>query len=248
MLNVSSPRGAKRKLSDGVEVLETPSRSSSVTFLSPSLILLEIPADTNTSLPVWDAMRSQQVDVSWTVNPYSVSVHVTPVTSQQEKSETSSQSESSVVLQSVSQSLKNSCVLLTQLPPSPNTPQPSALILSLPLIITPQHSTPKKQMLPSTPTKPPPTPKKLQPLAPKVPVPSLFHTRSSPNIQICDSFLLSLCPAGNKCKMHHTRYPFHWQLWCVITHEWVDVASRSQVLLERIYCNVHQEVVYIRDG
>ncbi|XP_074481935.1 protein mono-ADP-ribosyltransferase TIPARP-like [Sebastes fasciatus] len=265
-------RGTKRNLADGV--LEPSSKSSKVTFLSPSLVLLEIPAGTNTSLPVWEAMRSQQVDIAWTVNPYSVGVHLTPVTSEQGKSTTSTQTESTssvaaqtlvpssgilqprMVIQSITQqhgAAQNSCVLLTlpqnatQLPPNPTAA--TSLVVSLPLIIAQpqpanQPSTPTKKQAIQTLTA---TPTKLQ--APsKGPVPSPFHTKSDSDVQVCDNFLLSLCRAGKKCKMHHTPYPFHWQLWCVTTHQWVDIPSHSQVLLERSYCNVSQEAICIKDG
>ncbi len=282
MPHVSSTRGTKRKMANNV--LEPPSKSPKVTLLSPSLLLLEIPADTNTSLPVWESIRSQQLDIAWTVNPYSISVHLTPVTSKQVKATTSNISESStssvaqtscgilqpqMVIQPISQqhgAFQNaSCVLLTfsqngtqSLPPGqlqkiPPNPTPGAsVIASLPLIITqpqpaPQPGTPaKKGVLPAIQT-PTATPAKLHPPS-KVPVPSPFHTKSSSDIQICDSFLLSLCRAGKKCKMHHTPYPFHWQLWSVITHQWINFPPRSQVLLERIYSNVNQEVVSIKDG
>ncbi|XP_039647501.1 protein mono-ADP-ribosyltransferase TIPARP-like isoform X2 [Perca fluviatilis] len=273
----------KRKLADS----EPPSKSSKVTFLSPSLILLEIPADTNTSLPVWEAMRSQQVDIAWTVNPYSISVHLTPVSSTQGKITTSRKSESTssvaqtivpstrilqpqMVIQFITQqhgATQNSCVLLTlsqngthllpsppgqplKIPPNP-TPA-TAVIVSLPLIITQQQpphqpgTSTKRQILPAT-QSPTATPTK-QRAPSKVPVPSLFHTRSSPDIQVCDRFLLGLCSAGKRCKMHHTPYPFHWQLWCVTTHQWIDIPSRSQVLLERNYCNVDQKLIYFKDG
>lgn len=283
---VSSTRGTKRKMANNALVLEPPSKSPKVTLLSPSHLLLEIPADTNTSLPVWEALRSQQLDIAWTVNPYSISVHLTPVTSKQGKAATSTASESTssvaqtsapsssilqpqMVIQPISQqhgaSQSASCVLLTfcqnssrSAPPGqpqiiPPNPTPAAsLIVSLPFIIrqpqpAPQPSTPtKKGILPAIQT-PTGTPAKLQ--APsKVPVPSPFHTKSSSDIQICDSFLLSLCRAGKKCKMHHTPYPFHWQLWSVITHKWINFPPHSQVLLERIYSDVNQEVIFIKDG
>uniref|UniRef100_A0A8C9Z140 Poly [ADP-ribose] polymerase n=1 Tax=Sander lucioperca TaxID=283035 RepID=A0A8C9Z140_SANLU len=175
-----------------------------------------------------------------------------------------------MVIQSITQqhgATQNSCVLLTLsqngthlLPSPPGQPQKippnptpaTALIVSLPLIITqpqPAHQpgTPtKRQILPAT-QSPTATPTK-QRAPSKVPVPSLFHTRSSPDIQVCDRFLLGLCSAGQRCKMHHTPYPFHWQLWCVITHQWIDIPSCSQVLLERNYCNVDQKLIYFKDG
>lgn len=61
------------------------SKSCRVTMHSPSVLLLEIPADVNTSLPVWQAVRAQKVGVSWTVNPYSIVVHLTPDAPQQDE-------------------------------------------------------------------------------------------------------------------------------------------------------------------
>nr|XP_033470322.1 protein mono-ADP-ribosyltransferase TIPARP-like [Epinephelus lanceolatus] len=281
---VPSSRGTKRKLADDAVGLQPQSKSSKVTFLSPSLILLELPSDTNSSFPVWEAMRSQQVDVAWTVNPYSAMVHFTPVTSQQGKRTNSSQTEDTssatqssvpfsgipqpqLAIQSITQlhsTSQNSCVVLTlsqdstQLAPSlpgqllytPPTPTPvTSVIITLPLTIT----QPQPAFQPSTPTKritiqtPPATP--TMPQAPsKVPDPNLFHTRSSANIEICDNFLLGLCQAGRKCKMHHTPYPFHWQLWSVVTHRWIDIPLRSQVLMEKLYCDVNQEAICVKDG
>ncbi|KAM9334659.1 protein mono-ADP-ribosyltransferase TIPARP-like [Symphorus nematophorus] len=275
----SSSRGAKRKLANNVVVFQPPSKSNKVTLLSPSLLLLEIPADTNTSLPVWEAMRSQQLDITWTVNPYSISIHLTPATSKQGKTTTPSKSESKtseaetsappssstlqpqMLVQSISQQLgapqSTSSVLLTFSQSSPQSPQkiPSnptpatPLIVSLPLIITqPPHaaqpSIPPSKGAIQTPT----TSHAKQEPPSKVPVPSPFHTKSSCDVPICDDFLLGGCPAGKKCKMHHTPYPFHWQLWCVITHQWIDIQPRSQVILERLYSNVNQEVVTVKDG
>ncbi|XP_044199385.1 protein mono-ADP-ribosyltransferase TIPARP-like [Thunnus albacares] len=284
MTDLSSNRGTKRNLSADVSASESQCKSSKVTLLSPSLLLLEIPADTNTSLPVWEAMRSQQITIAWTVNPYSISLHLTPVTSKQRKTTTPRRSERTsnvaktteppivmepqIVIQSISQqhgaSQNTSCVLLTfpqhtsqALPSSPYQKVPpnpaNSFIVSLPLIITqpppaPQPCTPViKGVLPAM--KNPPKAATIKPqVAAKPPVASLFHTKSSSDTQICDNFLLSLCHAGKTCKMHHTPYPFHWQLWCVINHQWVDISPRSQVILERIYCDVDQEAISIKDG
>ncbi|KAM6961584.1 protein mono-ADP-ribosyltransferase TIPARP-like [Tautogolabrus adspersus] len=275
----ASSRGLKRKVEKDALPSETSSKSHKVTLLSPSLLLLEIPADTNSSLPVWDAMRSQQVDVAWTIDPYSISVHLTPLTSTQGNTTASSESKSSettssslvqphMVIQSISQqhsaTQNTSCIMLTfpqnstQTLPSHSgqtqiTPpiQNTSLIVPLPLIITQppvnQPSTPtKKEVQPAvhTPTTTPTKPK----VPSGVPVPSPFHTKSCSDTLICDNFLLNLCRAGKKCKMHHTPYPFHWQLWAVSTHRWIDLPARSQLLMERVYCDVNQEVVFIKDG
>lgn len=281
---VSSSRGTKRKMANSVVFSEPPSKASKVTLLSPSLLLLEIPADANTSLPVWEAVRSQQLDITWTVNPYSISVHLTPVTSVQGKAAPSSRSESvsggaltsassssvplsKVVIQSVGQQnatfQNTSSVLLTffenstgspgqpQKIPTNHTPATS-LLVSLPLIITQpqppvQSSIPMKEVvLPAIQT-PSATHTNLQARS-KVPVRASFHTKSSSRIPICDDILLSLCDAGEKCDMHHTPYPFHWQLRCVTSQQWIDIPPHAQILLERHYSNVYQDCVSIKDG
>ncbi|XP_071368336.1 protein mono-ADP-ribosyltransferase TIPARP-like [Centroberyx affinis] len=284
---MTDSKGRKRKKAAAVvSTPESPSMSSKVTLPSPSLLLLEIPADANTTLPVWDAMRSQQVDISWAVNPYSINVHLTPVPSKPGKTASPSKSESAsnlaqtsapppsilqpqMVIQPIAQQDDASRILFTF---SQNTPQPlpspgppsqlqkvapspvmsTSLIVPLPLIITQsqpalQPSTPAKKGVLSVTQTPTGTPTK-PPAPPKAPVSQPFHTKSSYDIQICDNFLLNLCCEGAKCKMHHTPYPFHWQLWCVSTHQWVDFPPRSQLLLERIYCDVNQEVIGIKDG
>lgn len=278
MLNVSLSKGTKRKMEDSV--LDPPSTSSKAVLLSPSLLLLEIPADANTSFPVWEAVRSQQLDIAWTVSPYSISVHLTPVTSKG-KTTTSSKGEGTssmaqtsaantsipqlqTLIQSVAQqhsSPQNTSYvpltfpqngtqsLLSLLPKTPQNPMPTSLIV--PVITQPPPGVQlrnriKKAPLPAVQT-PKATPTKLQ--APsKVPVSSLFHTKSSSDVKICDNFLISLCHAGKRCKMHHTPYPFHWQLWCVSRHQWIDFPPHSQVLLERLYSNVNKNTVCITDG
>uniref|UniRef100_A0A3Q3NIU7 Poly [ADP-ribose] polymerase n=1 Tax=Labrus bergylta TaxID=56723 RepID=A0A3Q3NIU7_9LABR len=273
---VESSRRRKRKVEKDALSSETSSKPHKVTLLSPSLLLLEIPADTNCSLPVWDAMRSQQVDVAWTSNPYSVSVHLTPLTSAQGKTTAPSESESEsseatsyslvqphMVIQSIGQqhsaTQNTSCIVLT-FPQNSTQTQPShsgqtqmtpaiqntSLIVPLPLIITQlpvtQPSTPtKEEVKPAvhTPTATPTKPK----VPSDVPVPSPFHTKFCGCTLICDNFLLNLCRAGKTCKMHHTPYPFHWQLWAVSAHQWIDLPARSQLLMERSYCDVNQESI-----
>ncbi|XP_034382730.1 protein mono-ADP-ribosyltransferase TIPARP-like [Cyclopterus lumpus] len=267
----ASSRHPKKRKTDDVVVLQPPSKAPKVRFLSPSLFLLEIPADANTSLPVWDAMRSQQVDIAWTVNPYFIGVHFTPRTSKQGRRTTSTQTSGSaprsgvlqprMLIQAVPQqhgASQSSCVLLTLpqsgtqlLPGQPakapaNLPPAVSFIVPLPVIIT-QHqpSTPTKKCLQAAIRTPTATTTKPQ-APPRGPVPTPFHTKSSSDIQICDNFLLGLCHAGRTCKKHHTPYPFYWQLWD--SRQWIDVPPRSQVLLERSYCNVKRDTVGIKDG
>ncbi|XP_029901661.1 protein mono-ADP-ribosyltransferase TIPARP-like [Myripristis murdjan] len=290
MTDHSSSKGQRRKRAAHVPAPQPAPKSPKVAFLSPSLLLLEIPADSNTSLPVWDALRSQQVDVAWAVNPYSINLLLTPVPSKQGTTTSPGKDDSTtnmaqmsaapssvmqpqMIIQSLAQqdatTQNTSNILLSFSQNVPSLlPRPgpcgqtqnvmssavstTSLVVPLPLIITQsppalQPSTPAKNGAPcftrtptTSPTKPP-----VQ-LKPRVSRP--FHTKSSDDISICDRFLLSVCHKGAKCKMHHTPYPFHWQLWCVSTHKWVDFPARSQLLLERVYCDVNSETVSIKDG
>uniref|UniRef100_A0A3B5MAT0 Poly [ADP-ribose] polymerase n=2 Tax=Xiphophorus couchianus TaxID=32473 RepID=A0A3B5MAT0_9TELE len=226
-------------------------------MLNSSLLLLEVPADTNTSLPVWDALRSLKVGVTWTVKPYGISINITPLTVKQEditasceRENTSSVAETS----SLQPQIQNtSCALLTffhnSLPTLPHTYQPNQSLVnpisvSLPLIIT--HSPQGYQPGTMATIKLPPAVQAPTSVSgdldvePKKPNLSSFHTKVSHDILICDNFLLGTCDAGVKCKMHHTPYPFHWQLRSIKTHQWIDLSPRAQVLLERSYCCAEQ--------
>ncbi|TKS90563.1 TCDD-inducible poly [ADP-ribose] polymerase [Collichthys lucidus] len=252
-------KGKRRKLENSVSVVEPPSKSFKVTLLNPSVLLLEIPADTNTSLPVWEAIKSQQIHVSWTVDPYNVTVQLNPVISKKSNTATSGESENTsnvaqtstpstgslqhhMALRSITQ--QQDVVLTFLSPPGdpqkvrPNPTPADSLTVSLPLLITPQPSTSTKESL---------LPIKLQ-AASKVPALSEFHTKGSSDIRICEKFLLNVCRAGKGCKMHHTPYPFHWQLWSLTEQNWVDFPAKCHVLVERIYCNVNQEYVAIKSG
>ncbi|XP_019967647.2 protein mono-ADP-ribosyltransferase TIPARP-like [Paralichthys olivaceus] len=276
MANVSSSQGLKRNMSADVLELNR-AKSSKVTLPHPSLLLVEIPPDTNVSLPLWDALRSQSVDVAWSVNAYSVGIHLTPATSRRGKDAASIRSESAsafssvtqqpqVFIQSVAQqqdaSLSHPGVQLafsqTGIQVSPCQPQKdptkptTSLIVPLPLIIAQRQPTHQpsartsKWALPVVQT-PPPAPTK-PPAPSQALVPFPFHTRTSSDVDICDRFLLGMCLAGRRCRKHHTPFPYHWQLFCTLTKLWVSISLRSQVLLERIYCDAAQEVVSIRDG
>ncbi|KAM9772332.1 protein mono-ADP-ribosyltransferase TIPARP-like isoform 1-T2 [Syngnathus typhle] len=81
--------------------------------------------------------------------------------------------------------------------------------------------------------------------APSVP---LFFTWSIDDVAICDHFLLGVCPLAYRCTMHHTPFPFHWQLYNSEVGRWVDIQSRAQLLLERLYCNVDQDTLTLIEG
>uniref|UniRef100_A0A3B5QMA6 Poly [ADP-ribose] polymerase n=1 Tax=Xiphophorus maculatus TaxID=8083 RepID=A0A3B5QMA6_XIPMA len=262
MTDVSSGRRKKRKLAP--KAPKGPSDSPKAIMLNSSLLLLEVPADTNTSLPVWDALRSLKVGVTWTVKPYGISINITPLTVKQEditasceRENTSSVAETS----SLQPQIQNtSCALLTffhnSLPTLPHTYQPNQSLVnpisvSLPLIIT--HSPQGYQPGTMATIKLPPAVQAPASVSgdldvePKKPNLSSFHTKVSHDILICDNFLLGTCDAGVKCKMHHTPYPFHWQLRSIKTHQWIDLSPRAQVLLERSYCCAEQSNVTLID-
>ncbi|XP_043964090.1 protein mono-ADP-ribosyltransferase TIPARP-like [Gambusia affinis] len=262
MTDVSSGRRKKRKLAP--KAPKGPSESPKVIMLNSSVLLLEVPADTNTSLPVWDAVRSLNVGVTWTVKPYGISINVTPLTVKQEDITASCERENtSSVVESSSLQLQiqnSSCVLLTfshnSLPTLPHTYQPNQSLVnpisvSLPLIIT--HSPQGYQPGTIATIKLPPAVQAPTSVSgdldvePKKPNLSSFHTKVSHDILICDNFLLGTCDAGVKCKLHHTPYPFHWQLWSIKTHQWIDLSPRAQLLLERSYCCAEQSDVTLID-
>ncbi|XP_061523567.1 protein mono-ADP-ribosyltransferase TIPARP-like [Phycodurus eques] len=96
----------------------------------------------------------------------------------------------------------------------------------------------------TAPRLPQPLPAAQDPVLP--PVPSVY-TWSSHHVDICDRFLLGMCRGPDLCKMHHTLFPFHWQLYSNVARRWVDIRPRAQLLLERMYCNVDRETVTLKD-
>ncbi|XP_054609514.1 protein mono-ADP-ribosyltransferase TIPARP-like [Dunckerocampus dactyliophorus] len=213
-------RGLKRKNDPDSEPQSGSSKAS------PTFLLLEVPAGADGILPMWTSFLSQDVDIAWAVNPYSISIHLTPRTT---RCSSTDQTPTKLVVQpaTVQQgSAHNTCVLRSvtnnALQPAPPGPAPSDDQL-------------------------PPSPAAQAPSQPPA-APPLFHTWSSADVDICDRFLLGQCPTGSLCPKHHTHFPFHWQLWCLRTRCWVDVPPCSQVALERLYCNVDRETAILRDG
>ncbi|KAJ8391031.1 hypothetical protein AAFF_G00096520 [Aldrovandia affinis] len=133
----------------------------------PQRIRVILPS-TNTSLPIWEHVRANQVEVMWSVAPYSITVQITPLTSQKAQN-------------------KNK-------------------------------------------------------LAAKS-----FFTKSSRDTYICDSFLSGYCQFKFTCELHHTPYPFHWQLRCQDTHHWVNASLSAQVKLEKLYCDIDRETIRLQD-
>ncbi|KAK6314688.1 hypothetical protein J4Q44_G00142170 [Coregonus suidteri] len=127
---------------------------------------------------------------------------------------------------------------------APGPVKTTSLILPLPVIIT----QPQPVHQPTTPAQTQATSTNQSPGPSKTAVSLPFHTNTSGDIQICDHFLTYFCWMGSKCKQHHTPYPFHWQLWCVNSHQWVDFTPHAQVKLERVYCNVNREEIGVKEG
>uniref|UniRef100_A0A3Q3AVP0 Poly [ADP-ribose] polymerase n=1 Tax=Kryptolebias marmoratus TaxID=37003 RepID=A0A3Q3AVP0_KRYMA len=217
MAGILSGKGTKRKFATQPVAPELESRPSRVTMLSSSLLRFEIPADINTSLPVWDAVRSQKVVVAWTVDPYSISVHLTPEAPRQRNAAAArkgkstpgvAQTSRATVTQQHGSSQSAPCVLLTfsQSPFAVSSAAvPLPLIITYPQRVLPDVAPPSATQLSAS------APGELQAEA-EAAEPLPFHTRSSPDVYICDDFLLGACGAGAACELHHTPYPFHWQL------------------------------------
>lgn len=270
MTDVPCTIGKKRRLAAKVEAAEPTSQSSKVMQTS-TVPILEIPADTDISLPVWDALRSRQVDMTWSCNPYSISVLLTPAISKEQSNaascksvKASSAAETSVLscsipqpqIQSVVQNQSASSILFSfsqnfQPLPCATAPNPNlatSFIISLPLAILQSQSTHQPGKNTNKEVKEVPSCSPSITYTEQVPTSLSFHTRSSSSVNICDNFLLGMCNSGAKCRMHHTPYPFHWQLWSIIDHQWVDLPLRAQILLERIICDPDKKFVYLKDG
>ncbi|CAB1346040.1 unnamed protein product [Coregonus sp. 'balchen'] len=276
MTDLSSNKGRKR--GPTTVITEASPKSAKVSFLTP-LLVMEVPSDTNTSLPVWDAMHSQQVDVVWTVTPYSINSGQTTSTSNTPICSSGKSSSTTRIIHTSSgpsSALSQTQMIIQPLPqqmtPTKSTPTPSFLNLErLPSRLTSPriwHQAQSKPPLSSSPClssspspslstnlPPHPTPAQTQatstnqsPGPSKTAVSLPFHTNTSGDIQICDHFLTYFCWMGSKCKQHHTPYPFHWQLWCVNSHQWVDFTPHAQVKLERAYCNVNREEIGVKEG
>lgn len=70
-----------------------------------------------------------------------------------------------------------------------------------------------------------------------------FHIHQANGIRICDHFLLGLCQEGDRCQLHHTRYPYHWQVMRKKKGVWQSVSESAQQHLEKLYSNVNNSLV-----
>ncbi|EMP31633.1 TCDD-inducible poly [ADP-ribose] polymerase [Chelonia mydas] len=70
-----------------------------------------------------------------------------------------------------------------------------------------------------------------------------FHIHHANGIRICDRFLLGLCKEGERCQLHHTCYPYHWQVMRKKKGVWQSVNESAQQHLEKLYSNVNDSLV-----
>ncbi|KAI1888560.1 hypothetical protein AGOR_G00186430 [Albula goreensis] len=253
----------KRKVEAAAAGLAGPCSQEPASLLSPSALLLQIPPCTNTSLPVWDHMRAAQVEALWSVTPYGITVQITPLTSQKTSSKAVSvtrslsvpvpASQNSSVSDSVrllfpsvqsqdgslTQSWKLPDLHTSVLPRSQPTLTSQTQTLGLTMPVT---------TVPPQPVAQPPLSDLLFELAPKAEwvQQACFYTRPSEDISICDRFLLGCCQNGFECKLHHTPYPFHWQLRRRDTHQWVSTSHAAQVKLEKLYCDIDRDSIQLQ--
>nr|XP_025045387.1 TCDD-inducible poly [ADP-ribose] polymerase-like [Pelodiscus sinensis]XP_025045388.1 TCDD-inducible poly [ADP-ribose] polymerase-like [Pelodiscus sinensis] len=75
-----------------------------------------------------------------------------------------------------------------------------------------------------------------------------FHIHQAEQIRICDRFLLGNCVEGAGCPLHHTRYPYHWQLRRSDNKAWQNLSDSAQRHLENLYCNVTKSHAHFLDN
>ncbi|XP_064199031.1 protein mono-ADP-ribosyltransferase TIPARP-like [Anguilla rostrata] len=76
----------KRKIEAQSPDQENSCRQVPVRLLSSTELLLQIPPNTNTSLPVWECVNATQAGVQWSETPYSITIQITPLTTQKARS------------------------------------------------------------------------------------------------------------------------------------------------------------------
>ncbi|XP_044845991.1 protein mono-ADP-ribosyltransferase TIPARP-like isoform X2 [Mauremys mutica] len=74
-----------------------------------------------------------------------------------------------------------------------------------------------------------------------------FHIHPRDEIKICDCFLLGGCTQGDSCPLHHTRYPYHWQIRWRDSKAWQSVSESAQRHLEKLYCDTGKEQIKFVD-
>ncbi|XP_075756471.1 protein mono-ADP-ribosyltransferase TIPARP-like isoform X2 [Pelodiscus sinensis] len=74
-----------------------------------------------------------------------------------------------------------------------------------------------------------------------------FHIHPRDGIKICDHFLLGHCTQRESCPLHHTRYPYHWQIRQRDSKAWQSVSESAQRHLEKLYCDTGKEQIKFVD-
>ncbi|XP_043380638.1 protein mono-ADP-ribosyltransferase TIPARP-like [Chelonia mydas] len=74
-----------------------------------------------------------------------------------------------------------------------------------------------------------------------------FHIHPRDEIKICDRFLLGGCTQGDSCPLHHTHYPYHWQIRRRDSKAWQSVSESAQRHLEKLYCDTGKEQIKFVD-
>ncbi|XP_064199024.1 uncharacterized protein LOC135259072 [Anguilla rostrata] len=272
----------KRKIKAQSPDQDRSCRQVPVSLLSSAELLLQIPPNSNTSLPVWESVNAAQAEVQWSVTPYGITIQITPLTKQsngQPDTQPSSLSESETQLSTLPASLPvpsiqplSQSVLMTtpcRAPHSyriiPTHPQPLLSSQNQPLGLTAPLTTAQLQPLPQYQGHSHPASSYKDIIGPSEdtyevtdllfqPAPkakwvqqACFHTGPSEEACICDQFLLGHCRNGFDCQLHHTPYPFHWQLRRQDTHQWVSTSHSAQVKLEKLYCDRNRDTARLQD-
>ncbi|KAG6927837.1 TCDD-inducible poly(ADP-ribose) polymerase, partial [Chelydra serpentina] len=74
-----------------------------------------------------------------------------------------------------------------------------------------------------------------------------FHVHQEDGVRICDGFLVGHCPWRESCPLHHTRYPFHWQIRGIRGAGWQSLSDSSQRHLEKLYSDGQNSFVRFSD-
>ncbi|KAG5845848.1 hypothetical protein ANANG_G00143530 [Anguilla anguilla] len=266
----------KRKTETESADQSRPCRQVPFSLLSSTELLLQIPQNSNTSLPVWESVNAAHAQVQWSVTPYGITIQITPLTTQKAQSNDQPETQPSSLSETQLSTLPTS-LPVPSIQPMPqmihgvplnlstqiawNTPNPYGLNL-LPVL-------PYQTQATQSPPKPLPQSQTLPQLTPScqslsgpgaathevIDLPSVFYqldaktcyTQSSGSIYICDRFLTGHCRYKSNCKQHHTPLPFHWQLRRRDTQQWVDVSLSALVKLEKLYCDIGRETIKMQD-
>ncbi|CAL8242168.1 unnamed protein product [Merluccius merluccius] len=212
-----------------------------------SHLLLEIPADADTRLPVWDAMRAQQADLTWAIHPYGIHICFSPLLCDPARPATQSSSSEASQNQMVQPVFPQSSLVQTTTNPPPCSSPSLFTFLSVFGHPPPDQTSPPASAPPPITAAATATTATNPTTAMSAALPKRFHTRSLSELSICDRFLLGACQAGAGCRRHHTEYPFHWQLRSAAELLWLDLRSVAQARLERFYCDVTQGSISMKD-